>query len=576
MKRTDRRLWLVLFLLAVGLCLATAGWGDLYNETDGQYGAAAKTMAQGGSWGIPENDGIPRLVKPPLLYWTMAVSMKIFGVNAFAARLPSAVALVAWVLLTAGIGTRMGGAWRGFLAGGILLTWLGLFTLGRIVMPEPMFAAFIAAALYCLLCGWEQSTRRTFWDLGFWLCAALASFTKGPHGLLYPLLIVGGAVLLHSPARHDLRGLISWWGLGLFLVINLPWYLYVESQFPGWTANLFFTEQLGHVVGNAAPATDYSIVPRWQFLLLHTAWFFPWSLVAGVVIFQSWIHAPADAPQRIGRSLRNTFPAALVTSWAVVVLVSVLLAGQRQDYYAMAMWPAVALGMAALIENRSLRPAAMILTLVLFLGFLTALFLPWLPLAAPSGAGTATVADRATAWTTLTNFDLSVWHHLSHTALWSLGLSALGAAIASVLTGRKQVFALLAAASALALGAISGFSSVSPYFSLARVAPFLTANASPESRLIYDGGLDSGSSLLFYTDLPVTWLDQNPAEDFITRKFGIGRKLFLTTPEFLKIWNSSAPIFLVTEGSKLTYWQKVTGFYLVPVAQCGTQIILKN
>ena len=90
----------LLIALAVALTVGTAGWGSLYNETDGQYSGAAKAMLRNGSWLIPENDGIPRLVKPPLLYWTLAASMKVFGVNEFAARLPNALAVIAWVTVT--------------------------------------------------------------------------------------------------------------------------------------------------------------------------------------------------------------------------------------------------------------------------------------------------------------------------------------------------------------------------------------------------------------------------------------------------------------------------------------------
>ncbi|HEY5814176.1 MAG TPA: glycosyltransferase family 39 protein, partial [Terrimicrobiaceae bacterium] len=134
--------------LSLVLTLGTAGWGSLYNETDGQYGGAGKVMARNGSWLIPENDGIPRLVKPPLLYWAIAVSMKMFGINEFAARVPNALAVVTWVAATYLIGRRMGGDWRGLLAAIILLTSVGTFTLGRIIMPEIMFSAFVAAALY--------------------------------------------------------------------------------------------------------------------------------------------------------------------------------------------------------------------------------------------------------------------------------------------------------------------------------------------------------------------------------------------------------------------------------------------
>lgn len=213
----------LLIALAFALAVGTAGWGSLYNETDGQYGGAAKVMVRNGSWLIPENDGIPRLVKPPLLYWALAASMTLFGVNEFAARLPNALAVVAWVAITFLIGREMGGTSRGLLAGIVLLTSMGTFTLGRIVMPEPMFSALIAAALYCVLRGVDDVAWRAAWFLGFWFFASLASFTKGWHGLLYPLAITGVAALFRRENRINLRGLISWQGALLFLLINLPW-----------------------------------------------------------------------------------------------------------------------------------------------------------------------------------------------------------------------------------------------------------------------------------------------------------------------------------------------------------------
>jgi 4-amino-4-deoxy-L-arabinose transferase-like glycosyltransferase len=330
----------LLIVLAVALIVGTAGWGSLYNETDGQYGGAAKVMVRTGSWLIPENDGIPRLVKPPLLYWALAASMKVFGVNEFAARLPNALAVVGWVVATFLIGKEMGGISRGWLAGLVLLTSLGTFTLGRIVMPEPMFSAFIAAALYCGLRGVDGVAGRAAWFLGFWLFASLASFTKGLHGLLYPLAILGIAALFGRENRTNLRGLTSWKGAFLFLLINLPWYIYVEFRFPGYLHNLLVAEQFGHVIRASTPATHYANVPRLQFLLLQVGWLFPWSLaivdalpLATRFVLQCW-------------RVETSFPGLVVSAWFTVILGSVLLAGQRQDYYAMAMWPAVALAVA--------------------------------------------------------------------------------------------------------------------------------------------------------------------------------------------------------------------------------------
>ncbi len=121
----------------------------------------------------------PAWSKPPLLYWAMAGSMKVFGINAFAARLPSALSLAAWVAVTYLIGTRLGGARRGFLGGLILLTSLGTFTLGRIIMPEPMFSALIAGALYCALRGYENEKARRGWFAGFRLLRFAGQLHQG-------------------------------------------------------------------------------------------------------------------------------------------------------------------------------------------------------------------------------------------------------------------------------------------------------------------------------------------------------------------------------------------------------------
>src|SRR5882724_6224126 len=83
-----RALFLFLLCLTAVLHIATAGYGDLYNETDGQYAGAAREMLEMHQWLVPTNDGMPRLQKPPFLYWLIIVSYKAFGVNAAAARLP--------------------------------------------------------------------------------------------------------------------------------------------------------------------------------------------------------------------------------------------------------------------------------------------------------------------------------------------------------------------------------------------------------------------------------------------------------------------------------------------------------
>src|SRR5438067_5747210 len=79
---TRHALFALVIALAAFVDLGTIGIGDLYSETEGQYAAAAREMMQAGQYLLPTTDSIPRLQKPPLLYWAIMASYKVFGVSA--------------------------------------------------------------------------------------------------------------------------------------------------------------------------------------------------------------------------------------------------------------------------------------------------------------------------------------------------------------------------------------------------------------------------------------------------------------------------------------------------------------
>ena len=246
---TRHALLVFLIALAALLHVATIGSGDLYSQTEGQYAGAAREMIETHQWLLATNDGIPRLQKPPLLYWLIIFSFKLFGVNAAAARLPIALAVVSLVALVFLIGEKLADYWRGFVAGLICLSLCGTFLLARIVMPEPLVSAFIAGAIFCGVCGYQRRQHRRAWFAGFWISAALACLTKGMLGLIYPVAVFVLLSIFYREARMRFRALLRWDYLLIFCLIVAPWHIWAQWHFPGYFHYLINSEWVGHLRG---------------------------------------------------------------------------------------------------------------------------------------------------------------------------------------------------------------------------------------------------------------------------------------------------------------------------------------
>ena len=77
-------------LLFLAVFLLTLGVRPLFSPDETRYAEAAREMLESGDWIVPRLNGTCYFEKPILGYWAFAGSMKLFGRNAFALRLPSA------------------------------------------------------------------------------------------------------------------------------------------------------------------------------------------------------------------------------------------------------------------------------------------------------------------------------------------------------------------------------------------------------------------------------------------------------------------------------------------------------
>ncbi|HTQ60252.1 MAG TPA: glycosyltransferase family 39 protein [Candidatus Solibacter sp.] len=580
--------YLVVLLLAAAIYLGCIfSPPSLMDDVDAVQAQLSRNMLVSGDWVTAHLDGIPYLEKPPLLYWLIASSYKIFGAHDWSARIPILLSILALSWVTCAFGVWAFGKRAGLYVGMCLATCVGLFLFTRILIPDVMLTLTTALAMWAFLRAIDDDEPHPrFWAF---LCAAnlgLGLLLKSLIAIVFPV----GAAVVYLLLTRQLFSLKIWKRLHPFsgalviLVVAAPWHILATLRNPpyfaltlhsgpndyhGFLWFFFINEQLLRFLNMRYPR-DYNTVPRAYFWLFHLIWLFPWSVYFPAVAKLSF--KPMDRAGRVRL---------LCLCWFGFILVFFTFS-TTQEYYSMPCYPALALllGSAMATEDAWVRRGNRALAAIAACAAIAAFAIYWnvRNLPAPGDISSA-LSRNPSAYT------LSLGHMLDLTlpsfaylriplliAAFALLLGALGnfratgsrAFLASAL---MMVFFLQAARLAMV--------TFDPYLSSQPLAVVLLK--SPEGTLITKGHYWPTSSIYFYTNRTGLLLNGRVKNLEYGSNAPGAPDVFINDAKFAALWTGTARYYLVAPQTSLARLEALVGAArLKIIAQSGGKLLMTN
>ncbi|HYX08537.1 MAG TPA: glycosyltransferase family 39 protein [Bacteroidales bacterium] len=246
---------LIIAVIAGLLFIPFLGGVHLFDWDEINFAESAREMIATGDYLTVRINYLPFWEKPPLFIWMQVLSMKIFGVNEFAARFPDAVCGIVTLLVLFNIGKklydeRMGLIWVLVYAGSILP-----FVYFKSGIIDPWFNLFIFLGIWFFIL--YQDTFSNFsrkWAVVLSaLFIGLGILTKGPVALLIFLITAGVFWFVnHFRFRFSFTDLLLF--LGVLILSGGFWFIlqilngnfHIILDFIEYQVRLFNTQDAGH------------------------------------------------------------------------------------------------------------------------------------------------------------------------------------------------------------------------------------------------------------------------------------------------------------------------------------------
>ena len=542
----------------------------LLDDADSVHAEASREMLLNNDWVTLHVNGIRYLEKAPLMYWAVAASFKLFGVGEWQVRLPLALGVLGMMWCAFLFGRRAFGSEGGLYAALIMGTAPGIYVFTRFMIPDVWVVVWLTASIYLFWIAYEQENPSRWICWGLAVTVALNVLTKSLIGLAFPAMIIFVFLLITGELRK-LAKLRLFSSAVVFLAVAVPWHILAAIRNPaeptgpqkGFLWFYFWNEQFMRYLNKRVPY-DYGKVPLLIFYGLLLVWIVPWCAFL--------LPALKEIPGRV-RAWRTGLDQRqranlLLGTWSVLI-VAFFSFSSRQEYYSLPAVPALALLIAGWLQRESNSPAAsrerragrIASTVMLIIGaavFIATMAILWQAKPFPPGTDLGDVLTQHPG-----QYKLSLGHMqdltiesfgMFRTPMWILGLSLLaGTTLNWILRRRGQVLkanlALAGMMIAVLFAVYQGYVIFSPVISSKTLALEVKQQYKPGETIVIYHDYEFGSTLNFYTGIPVHMLNGRRADLWFGSFFPDAPHVFEDDKSFARLWNSSARVYFFLEES---------------------------
>jgi 4-amino-4-deoxy-L-arabinose transferase len=268
-----KRYALILLLIYLLIYILPLGVRPVMIPDEARYAEIPREMITTGNWVSPHLNSLRYFEKPVLGYWLTGISMQLFGENAFAMRLPSALAAGLSALAIFFLLSRFTGRRSTALNGAMIyLSMLGVFLIGTINILDSVFSFMLTAAFVSFYFAHREAekSRRLLYLILLGVFCGAAFLAKG--FLAFVLLgAVIGPYLIWQGRWQELftRG---WIALVSAILVIAPWAILVHLQEPDYWHYFFWEEHVKRFASEDAQHSE----PIWFYLMYLPLLTLPW------------------------------------------------------------------------------------------------------------------------------------------------------------------------------------------------------------------------------------------------------------------------------------------------------------